>query len=131
MAAAGPRVVFLLIPICPSLTLLRNSLAHRSVRHLLFVEGSPQDRRCRPPGVSEAADRRRRNKREQVQKRPTFDLSAECPRYDYFKLGGWWWGALIHSPLDGGNSPRAIFPAIPDDRGSEQAGNGLRFQASG
>lgn len=50
VAASG--VVFFLIPICLSLTVL-------GVRHLLFVEGSPQDRRCCPPGVSEAANPRR------------------------------------------------------------------------
>lgn len=48
------------------------------------------------------------DKHEQVQKRSTFHLSAECPRYDYFKLGG----PLIHSSLC------IISPAIPDDCGA-------------
>lgn len=49
--AASSRVVAFLIPVCRllSLTLLTNSLVHRRVSHLLFAEGSPQDRRCRPP----------------------------------------------------------------------------------
>lgn len=78
---------FLLIPIChlPSLTSHRDSLVHRSVSHLLFVEGSRQDRRCCPPAGGEAADPDATQTRAGAE--TTFDLSAECPRYDYFKLG--------------------------------------------
>lgn len=79
---------FFLIPICrlPSLTSHRDSLVHRSVSHLLFAEGSPQDRRCCPPAGGEAANPGGA-KQTPAGAETTFDLSAECPRYDYFRLG--------------------------------------------
>lgn len=68
----------------PSLTSHRDSPVHRSVSHLLFAEGSQQDRRCCSPAGGEAANPDAKQTRAGAE--TTFDLSAECPRYDYFKL---------------------------------------------
>lgn len=81
------------------------------------MEGSRQDRRCCPPAGGEAADPDATQTRAGAE--TTFDLSAECPRYDYFKLG-----AFDSFAARQWNSPVLFFfPAILEDCGGEQIEN--------
>lgn len=112
--------VLFLIPICRllSLTSHRDSLVHRSVRHLLFAEGSRQDRRCRPPAGGEAANPGA--KQTPAGAETTFDLCAEWPRCHYFKLGAF---DSFAAP-QWNSSVWFFFPlVISDDCGGEQTGN--------
>lgn len=115
---AASILLLFLIPICllPSLTSHRDSLVHRSVSHLLFAEGSRQDRRCCPSAGGVAANPDAKQTRAGAE--TTFDLSAECPHYDYFKLG-----AFDSFSARRGKSSVLYFPVISDDCGGEQIGN--------
>lgn len=89
---------------------------HRSVSHLLFAEGSRQDRRCCPPAGGEAANPDARQTRAGAES--TFDLPAECPRHGYFELGAFDSFAAPHW-----SSSLLFFPVISDDCGGEQREN--------
>lgn len=115
---ASSRVVAFPIPVCRllSVTSLTNSLVHRRVSHLLSAEGSPQDRRCRPPGVSDAASPGRQTSTSRCRSALLLISPPSAPAMIISSSGG----PLIHSPLG------VIFPAIPDDCGGEQTGNARR-----
>lgn len=88
VAASICAFVFLNSRLWSSLTSHRDNLVHRSVSHLLFAEGSQQDRRWRPPAGGAAANPGAKQTRAGAE--TTFDLSAEWPPLWLFHTQGLW-----------------------------------------